>query len=271
MHHDTHKTFPAGQTGPTDIFSGPRHLWIIYILPYIEQGPLYNSYNFAAGFRGPSYQSVNGAFLQKVVPLLRCPSDSAGVFSGEWANDNVTRINYVACFSADGTQVEPGADYNDNPGGAFNNAANNPSVTSGKRAIFNINVKRGMKSVTDGTSNTLMLSELIAGRSGSLDLRGPWSSELCTYYTHYRTPNTSVKDSIWSSIPQYCIDQPDVPCSANAPSFGTMNLSARSRHTGGVNACAIDGSVRFVTNGIDPAAWQALGSIAGGEVANLTN
>jgi prepilin-type processing-associated H-X9-DG protein len=44
-------------------------------------------------------------------------------------------------------------------------------------------------------------------------------------------------------------------------------FTSRSRHTGGgVNVVLCDGSVRFVTNGIAWATWQALGTSRGGEV-----
>jgi prepilin-type processing-associated H-X9-DG protein len=52
--------------------------------------------------------------------------------------------------------------------------------------------------------------------------------------------------------------------SATGPTYSAV--TARSFHTGGVNALLLDGSVRFVTNQISRATWQALGSRAGGEV-----
>ena len=53
--------------------------------------------------------------------------------------------------------------------------------------------------------------------------------------------------------------------------IGTPNVSyaavtSRSYHTGGVNVLFMDGSVRFVHNGVDAATWQGLGTRAGGEV-----
>ena len=43
-------------------------------------------------------------------------------------------------------------------------------------------------------------------------------------------------------------------------------VTARSYHDGGVNVLLMDGSVRFVGNGIALATWRALGTRAGGEV-----
>ncbi|MGO9113807.1 MAG: DUF1559 domain-containing protein [Thermoguttaceae bacterium] len=42
--------------------------------------------------------------------------------------------------------------------------------------------------------------------------------------------------------------------------------TASSRHGGGVNLALADGSVRFISNSVDPVAWWALGSIAGREI-----
>ena len=44
-------------------------------------------------------------------------------------------------------------------------------------------------------------------------------------------------------------------------------VTSRSYHTGGVNVLLMDGSVRFVSNGVNPQAWLGLGTRAGGEVA----
>jgi prepilin-type processing-associated H-X9-DG protein len=48
-------------------------------------------------------------------------------------------------------------------------------------------------------------------------------------------------------------------------------LSARSFHTGGVNASMCDGSVRFVRESIAVATWRAAGSAKGGETLSLDN
>jgi prepilin-type processing-associated H-X9-DG protein len=43
-------------------------------------------------------------------------------------------------------------------------------------------------------------------------------------------------------------------------------VPARSRHTGGVNVCMADGSVRFITDSINLFTWQCLGNAKDGQV-----
>jgi prepilin-type processing-associated H-X9-DG protein len=50
-------------------------------------------------------------------------------------------------------------------------------------------------------------------------------------------------------------------------SFRRAHIAASSYHSGGVNVCLADGSVRFVRESIDFALWQNVGTRAGGEVA----
>jgi prepilin-type processing-associated H-X9-DG protein len=50
---------------------------------------------------------------------------------------------------------------------------------------------------------------------------------------------------------------------------GQWQVAARSRHSGGVNACLADGSVRFFRDSMAQAQWSALCTMAGGEVVNV--
>ena len=50
-------------------------------------------------------------------------------------------------------------------------------------------------------------------------------------------------------------------------SFRRAHIAASSNHTGGVNVCLGDGSVRFVRDSVDFAMWQAAGTRNGGEAA----
>ncbi|MGN6547056.1 MAG: H-X9-DG-CTERM domain-containing protein, partial [Aureliella sp.] len=76
----------------------------------------------------------------------------------------------------------------------------------------------------------------------------------CTQYNHVAGPNT-------------------ISCGGTGfPGTMTnmaMQVSAGSRHTGGVQGMLGDGSVRFVTNSIDLNVWRAIGTRSSGEVAAI--
>ena len=75
-------------------------------------------------------------------------------------------------------------------------------------------------------------------------------------------PNSSVPDNgMCGIVPN---NDPAMPC-VNGDTTARVN-TARSRHSGGVNAVYGDGSVRFVPNSINLLAWQAMGSMDAGEV-----
>jgi prepilin-type processing-associated H-X9-DG protein len=61
---------------------------------------------------------------------------------------------------------------------------------------------------------------------------------------------------------------PNKKACAVAADFGNADsfIGPSSMHPGGVNLLLMDGSVRFVKDGVSPAVWNALGSRAGGEI-----
>jgi prepilin-type processing-associated H-X9-DG protein len=151
---------------------------------------------------------------------------------------------------------------------------NDPSKNPAKRkAMFNVNVAKRVKMITDGLSKTIAFSECIAlGDRGSteFDIRGFWWYPWGCQYTHHRTPNTQIADSVWAGVGSgYCISVPEAPCKLNGACHSTIDFAARSRHGGGVNAVRGDGSVTLYSDSVDLSIWQALASIDGGEAVNL--
>lgn len=65
----------------------------------------------------------------------------------------------------------------------------------------------------------------------------------------------------------YDVDWTSARVSPTAPRQGYRVVTARSYHSGGVNALLLDGSVRFAGSSYDQKAWRALGTRSGGEVA----
>src|SRR4029078_9290328 len=128
-----------------------------------------------------------------------------------------------------------------------------------------------MADILDGTSNTLMTSELIIVPSDTTspstwDTRGRIYNVLTggeVLFTAFQPPNTTASDYEARCNP--ADPTTHAPCS-NTTSGGAWWTYARSYHPGGVNAGLCDGSVRFVSNNISLTTWRELGTRASGAV-----
>ena len=138
---------------------------------------------------------------------------------------------------------------------------------------FRMGEGRKLRQFLDGTSTTVLCSEVIAGRN-DVPTRSlyanhgqwfdPWAGG--SVYTHQETPNSSVGDGMplsWCDPAFFDV----VPCTGETVE-GLMYATARSWHTGGVNAVYADGHVNFHTDSIDLHLWRALSTIAIGEVVS---
>jgi prepilin-type processing-associated H-X9-DG protein len=196
-----------------------------------------------------------------VVRTLLCPSDGLGGDTHLYAPAGLelgtyNHSNYLAFF------------------GDRNFGAGLPGVVPpNRRAAFGINYGANLQEITNGTSQTMIFGEYLTGlpqQDAPYDLRGvhwidmPGMSQI---YTH-AAPNSASPDLFNPSArfcpPSYNRPALNLPCGGG----GVKDLTAasRSRHPGGVNVLKADGSVHFVSQDIDLAAWQAMGSISGGEV-----
>ena len=83
----------------------------------------------------------------------------------------------------------------------------------------------------------------------------------------FNPPNSTNPD--FHQFSSYCNNVPEknLPCAVNS----NVQLAARSKHTGGVNAALCDGSVRFFRSEINIATWRALSTSIGGEVVNSSD
>ena len=225
-----------------------------HMLPYVEQANLQNLINFTqTGAGDQTYSGGNAVAAAVVVKLFLCPSDgSSGVPGVAYAPSN-----YVCNV---GTGMSSANVYNGD-------------YVSGD-GVFLLNQPLTILSITDGTSNTAAMSEALIGDgttpgaitnikrqaqvlSGSTQTTptacqpgagvysgvyngnswingGYWATD----YNHYYTPNSSTCD-----------------CLNTANNYGLK--AARSQHVNGVNLLLCDGSVRFVSNTVDPTTWRA--------------
>ena len=265
--------------------------WQVPILPYIEQQALFAIYqNFGGNdSTGPRYVSgVNTGVTYTRLATLTCPSDMPQTIG------SVTLHNYVlnagntgfyqsslpsGCTGGSTIGANSCVTFGGAPFGWYGDPAmlaagsdSSPvNYTSGNPATGLAGQLQKVTSITDGTSNTLCVSEVIQGPSAS-DYRGfSWYGGGAGFTT-YQTPNNDAAPDVMTgsgcgSAPYP--KPPVMPCTTTSTgSLSRMQL-ARSRHTGGVNAAMCDGSVRFVTNSVDQATWRAAGTSQGGESLSL--
>ena len=299
---DVHKVFPpkkcgTSTTGTTCAFAngGYGSGWM-RLLPFFEQQALYNAWSSAQTYSGVSYtpygpcpwDTVAGTYFpyQQQVPTLMCPSDPNIANKGATSKG---RTNYM--FSV-GDSV--------NYGGTVGN--NDSSIT---RGIFaNGSAKITFASVTDGTSNTVMLSERLfpvnsrmVGHDNVYNLSGlATNPSLCLTTLDPADSKrfaSSFSVTTWSGqwdhgstshIGFTTVLPPNSPsCGDLANDNSTAGVwTPSSKHPGGVNVAMGDASVRFISDTInsgDPTqapptgigttspygVWGALGSKDGGE------
>jgi len=247
--HDSKQALPAGMS-PGTVNYGDLYCcwgtWQIAIMPFIEQEAAFKIYQNYGGddSTGPRYGTgVNVQVTQRRYAVLTCPTeDSPNAPIGSMTSHNYA-INYGNTTIYQVPTVTVGG----------------VTITFGE-APFNPNVGSPLSHISDGTSNTLLISEVIQGQRADLRGFGWWGP--ASGITTFAGPNSSTPDV----PPQNCDPAaPNPPCTTATASNGS-NQFARSRHSGGVNAGMVDGSIRFVTNNIAIATWRALGTARGGEV-----
>jgi prepilin-type processing-associated H-X9-DG protein len=256
--HNFHNDFnrlPIGSTNNSAATLVPRtyrRTWTMYIWPYIEQDALARRIDWNQPFYLPPATiagTMNGLCGQRL-PMYYCPSDSGSDLTNHPQYQR-TRGNYVVNWGV--------SRYGQNP----QPAAMAPFAhQNGNRSLP---IKATIGSISDGTSNTLMMSETLMAKSAAdNDWRGDIHNDDGVFRFHtLLTPNTSAPDVIASGWFQATGD-PLMPAVAGASN--TQVAAARSRHAGGVNAIFLDGSVRNIPNGISLNTWMALGTMNGGEV-----
>jgi prepilin-type N-terminal cleavage/methylation domain-containing protein/prepilin-type processing-associated H-X9-DG protein len=247
-YENTDTRLPIGMNIALPVFKG--HSAFPALLPYVEQQALYDIYDFKARIYDPKNQKV----LCVSVPAFLCPSDTA---AGRKLNTSYARSNYAVCIGSNKTG-KSGSDW----------------TTDG---AFQRDVGKPLSDFKDGTSNTVVASEVIAGLddtfsdNSKMDARGVWgegTSVGASYYTHLNTPNSSVGDALLMNggTQENCVPDVGMPCDSSAGnSYYNEYASARSRHPGGVNATFGDAHVSFYNDTVDWRAWRALSTVAGGE------
>jgi type II secretory pathway pseudopilin PulG len=251
-YHSVKNELPEGNR------DNPRRVWVVYTWPYMEDQSHAIQYDQKKHFYQPpntiTPNSLDGIYA-KPSPAYYCPSDRPGAM---WKGDIYWRCrgSYVINWG--------NMDHPANLSDPVQNPKNGLAPFGYKDHVsFNQPRSSSFKDITDGTSHTMLLSEVIvAADDTTYDIRGDMLNDDfgCTMYMTFDTPNSGTDRSPFIS-PSPALPENPPGLAAN---FGRK--AARSKHKGGVNVIMADSSLRFVTDDIALVVWRALGTMNGGEV-----
>jgi len=269
------------------------------LLPYVEQGPLYNSANFswACCWDSPTADATNLTVYTTKINSFLCPSDGlAGAGSVATYSANIN--SYSGSIGT--TTLDYPADGN----------------TTGVFKLYNSTTNMGLSTtlaeITDGTSNTIAFGEGLVGDYGKTTYRGNGMAGATTVAAAMIldaktnipaiTQGLQSCNSLWASgtllndstgLKQYdgqvwaqgergwTLFNTVVPPNSKTYAWrscrfdstcpgcaldGTNFINASSNHPGGANFAMADGSVKFIKDTISMLVYMSLGTRAGGEV-----
>lgn len=273
-----HRVLPPGAAVDLTVTStGNNGSWGVHgrVLPFIEQGNLYDNVNLTTAW---DFQSAISGLK---VPVFSCPSDPG--------SDRIRD-------PGSGKALLYPTTYGFNYGRWF---VFDPTNGNGGDGLFFPNSKLSFRDATDGTSNTLLIAEVktwtpyrrnggpantampsnvveaetVAASGTQLKLNPatghtewPDGRVHHTGFTVTMTPNTNVTCTDGTDTYENCDYnswQEGKDGSAGNPTYAI--ITSRSYHRGIVNVCLFDGSTRSISENIDITIWHGLGTREGGE------
>lgn len=247
------------------------------ILPYIEQGNVFNKIDTNSAYGNV----LNLDAVGRVIPMFLCPSEPRSEALNHATFGPIGGVNYGFCMGD--WYVWAG-----------------PNGGPPTRSAFGVNLYRQWRDFTDGTSQTLLMSEVknyqpYIRDCGSLanintpDTIPPPNADPLTVAPEYGGTGCSYFDnghSQWAELTVHHngfttawppnkktpggpgLSIPDVDLNSQRERIGGPTYAAvtsRSHHAGGVNSLFGDGAVRFISSSIDGNIWRAIGTVGGSE------
>jgi prepilin-type N-terminal cleavage/methylation domain-containing protein/prepilin-type processing-associated H-X9-DG protein len=236
---------PVPQVGVTA--SNVRHGWAVFLLPFVEQSALSERYDLNRDFRDP----VNRAAVTTHLRVFQCPSATPNRIdrfsSGGFSNWETSASDYsvVTQVGAQLVNLRPAL----------------VDDTGDRRGVLQPNVLTRFAEITDGTSNTIVFAE---------DANRPE-----TWRMGLQVSATGVSGAGWAdSDNSFTLEGYD-PAAGSTPGPCPLNCyngnEVYALHREGAHFGFADGSVRFLTAGINIRTLARLVTRAGGEVVALSD
>ena len=276
--------------------------WRALTLPYIEGNNAFNALNLSLGPFANSADSGSGYTIWTTYPgtVWLCPSDGRNgngfrpsLATDPWGNGTVANNP-----SGPGGVVAPNTPVSNYAGSFGDNFCGGPALTGGSvlpwetlptanplpgqprigyngfwgttnaggtlRGFFDYSTNQtvGINGVTDGTSNTILVGEVIPYEAADNNF----------WVTNGGTAGTTVPINFKSLYPATAADCNDGQWQSQVQPLGCRFRAAakgfKSMHPGGANFTFADGSVKFLKSSINMGTYCALGSRNGGEVVS---
>jgi prepilin-type N-terminal cleavage/methylation domain-containing protein len=292
-HHGTHGAFPAGavmRDKPTDVYASAN----TSLLPFFEEESLHDLYNPNA-----QWEKQQSGVAPTVIPIFKCPSSGAenpitDELVGRVVRDKtfgVTEYAYSMGYT-DAFCAAPGV----RPG----------RVQKWQQGMFNIASGTSTKQITDGTSKTIAMgdasgdprwrlchlpgctqADLVPDPLGVLPLASiGWivSEPNSTSFFRVLGPKGSMYANTVEPMNKYPATDTYIDVSRYLQDYAAQFTNSNhyckasfeggthsagnfhSDHPGGCNFLIADGSVVFLNEGIDMAAYRARSTIAADDI-----
>jgi len=269
----------------TGTYNWNNSSWIVFLLPQMEQQPLYNSVNFsimwgtqALGAWSPTYLGTQNLTVRvSVINSLLCPSDpspaldttNADEISGNQLAAGTSYVgnvgdNCLACSGIVGGNAvvsfcgSQGYNCRGNQlGDPLVNTPGVPGQPTGSGIFWRECPGVPLQQIIDGTSNTFLAGEQIM----KVTLWNSWvEANQCVGSTalplNYLAPGVTIAGQ-GSTV---------IATGGSDTGSWTHWYNFRSMHPGGGNFAMCDGSVRFIKSTISMPVYQGLSTRGNGEV-----
>ena len=270
-YHDAILKLPPGcepDNNGTAVLNSWGSSWKVYILPYIEQGNIFQGWQFygSSGYNnGTNLVKINRVNLK----VYRCPSSPLPDFYTTSYNAGQFEM-FTSYTGVAGSSIDSGLV---SSGGA--------GLVSGGGTLYP-NSKVTLTGITDGTSNTAIVGEQsdhlrdannapILGGFGAITSQGPHGWTMGANGDLREPPsyqNGGDNRSFNCTTTRWMINQRGLGnnCSNGTCDNTGANIPFSSGHSGGAQMLMGDGSVRFVTASTALTTLQWMSSRAGGEI-----
>lgn len=263
-YHDVYSCFPIGAQSPYH-----KGNWRFSLLPNLDQTALYNQVTNVQptnldGFAGKRNDSIAlgtygtnfGILAGLTIPVFKCPSSA------------LSSTNNATSPTLNNAQLGQTHDYV-GVMGSYPDPAGRTNVCSPdfggrgsacENGVLFFNGHTKMRDITDGTSNTIVISEQ-SGAIGTEDLRSNYQGGWSGFYNNTQRPAQITSASLFVagvSTIRYAINLNSKP--NGTTTTYSYNTVLNSYHTGGIHVLLGDGAVRFLSENLDNGTFRALGS-----------